>query len=326
MATRWNIRRRSALATALAVALAAAIGMAASAVGAAQVTPPVPAGLPATIEGLARYVPANSCDPTLKPGTTRLGDLLTATYPGTSYQITRTCGTDALPTSEHYDGRALDWLVSARVVAQRAKARALLSWLLRTDTAGHAHANARRLGVMYIIWNNRIWGSYRAAEGWRAYASCASRPSKAFDTTCHRNHVHVSLSWEGAMGRTSYWTGRPAAPDYGPCRVAGLNWAAPYRTLRSTPCVPRPKVVPMPGASALDRTLTTYSGMRVARGSTGPVVRAVQQAVGAPVTGTFGALSLQALRAWQGSHGLAVSGVVDVPTWRALLRANAPAA
>ena len=32
------------------------------------------------------------------------------------------------------------------------------------------HANARRLGIMYMIWNRRIWSSYKASSGWRKYS------------------------------------------------------------------------------------------------------------------------------------------------------------
>lgn len=199
--------------------------------------PAVPAGLPTTLEQLASYVPANSCDPKAKPGTTKLGELLTATYPGTTYGISRTCGTDPLPTSEHYDGRAVDWMTSVRDPQGKANAQALIAWLFAADDAGNQYANARRLGVMYIIWNNRIWGSYRAADGWRAYSNCATATSVADDTRCHRDHVHLSLSWEGAMARTSFWTRSVAAPEYGPCRAADLNWAAPYGSkIRTTPC------------------------------------------------------------------------------------------
>ena len=141
----------------------------------------------------------------------------------------------------------------------------MIGWLLARDADGNAYANARRAGVMYLIWNNRIWGAYRAADGWRPYASCASPPSSRYDTTCHRDHVHVSLSWEGAMARTSMWTGTPAAVDYGPCRDADLNWAAPYTGPRATPCPSYPRVSAPAGASALRRTLTTYSGMHARR-------------------------------------------------------------
>jgi hypothetical protein len=67
---------------------------------------------------------------------------------------------------------------------------------------------ARRLGVMYIGWNNRIWSSYNPV--WRDLKGCTTDPRKAaraYDTTCHRNHVHLSLSWDGAMGLTSFWSG-----------------------------------------------------------------------------------------------------------------------
>ena len=80
------------------------------------------------------------------------------------------------------------------------------------------------------------------------------------------------------------------------------------------------------GASRLLRTLTTYSGMVLRRGATGPVVRAVQEAVGASVDGTYAAATRTAVSAWQARHDLTATGVVDAWTWRALLRANAPVA
>ena len=171
--------------------------------------------------------------------------------PGSHYGIDRTCGTDPLPTSEHYDGRAIDWFRSVRSPAQRADATAVLRWLFAKDAAGHAYANARRLGVMYLIWNNRIWGSYRASDGWRPYSNCATRPAPAYDTTCHRDHIHFSLSWEGAMKRTSFWTHEVAARDYGPCRVSDMNWAAPYRAVRGTSCPSYSRVSAPAGASSL---------------------------------------------------------------------------
>jgi hypothetical protein len=43
----------------------------------------------------------------------------------------------------------------------------VFNWLFRADPRGRRFAMARRVGVMYIIHNRHIWGSYRAAEGWR---------------------------------------------------------------------------------------------------------------------------------------------------------------
>jgi hypothetical protein len=276
--------------------------------------------LPSDIEGLAKYVPADSCDPHAKPGTTALADLLVRTY-GSFYGIDRTCGTDPLPTSEHYDGRAIDFFRSVKVRSQRADITDLVNWLFATDAQGHQYANARRLGVMYLIWDNKIWGSYRASDGWRPYSSCASHPSSAYDTTCHRDHIHISLSWEGAMKRTSFWTDKVAATDYGPCREAGLNWAAPYTAARSTPCPSYSHVSAPAGASALRRTLTTYSGMQLQSGDTGPVVAAVQSTVGTTADGSYGTRTAAAVSAWQSAHGVARTGVVDADTWRTLLTA-----
>ena len=170
--------------------------------------PATPKGVPSGIEALASYVPADSCDVLDKPGSTALGRFLKATYPGSSYGISRSCGTDAMSTTEHYEGRAVDWMSSVRVPQQKANAEAVLRWLLEKDSAGRPYANARRLGVMYVIWDNKIWGAYRPGDGWRPYQSCgtAAKAGPAFDTGCHRDHIHFSLSWEGAMGTTSFWT------------------------------------------------------------------------------------------------------------------------
>ena len=184
----------------------AAVGATAGAAATGPVVPAAPAGLPAGMEALAAYVPAVSCDSTDKPGSTSLGALLEATYPGTTYAVSRPCGSDVMSTTEHYDGRAVDWFTNVRTPEGKARGDALVNWLTATDARGNVAANARRLGVMYIIWNNRIWGAYRPADGWRPYLGCAGTPSPASDTTCHRNHVHLSLSWAGAMGRTSWWT------------------------------------------------------------------------------------------------------------------------
>ncbi|SDT07922.1 Putative peptidoglycan binding domain-containing protein [Friedmanniella luteola] len=303
-----------------ALTLAAGIG-AATPASAATPNPPVPASLPAGIEPLSGYVPATSCDPTAKPGAVALGTLLTTTYPGTRFGSARTCGAD---TSEHYDGRAVDWMNSVRVRKEAAQAKALISWLTATDADGNAHANARRLGVMYIIWNGKIWGAYSAERGWRAYSSCADHPEKGWDSTCHRDHVHLSLTWAGAMKRTSYWTGEVAATDYGPCRAKDLNWALPYAGPRPTPCPRHPRVTPPEGASATLRALTTYSGVRLRPGARGPAVTAVQKALGVSATGSYGTATRSAVKKFQTGQRLTSSGNVNTATWRALLRVNAP--
>ena len=104
---------------------------------------------------------------------------------------------------------------------------------------------------MYIIWNNKIWGAYSADRGWREYSSCADHPGKSYDTSCHRDHMHISLSLAGATGRTSFWSEQVAAEDYGRCRPADLNWAYSYETRRTPPCPRYAVVKPKSGASTL---------------------------------------------------------------------------
>lgn len=285
---------------------------------AATAKPAVPSGLPAAIEPLASYVPANSCNPAARPGTQKLAQLLKTTYPGTWYGISRACGA-GLPTSEHYDGRAVDWMNSVRKPKQAAQAKAVIAWLKAPDARGNAYANARRLGVMYVIWNNKIWGLYNADRGWRPYSSCADHPEKSWDSTCHRDHMHLSLSWAGAMGATSFWSKRVAAPDFGPCRARDLNWAGLRSKVNPTPCPRYPKVTAPAGASANRKTLVRFSGMRLTPGSTGPAVKAVQKALGVKTTGTYATLTKAAVKKLQKSHRLPTSGNMNTATWRALL-------
>jgi hypothetical protein len=314
--------RRLCSAGVLLAAFAATV-LTAPATAVAVGSPSTTRGLPAAIEPLASYVPVTSCDPRAKPGVTALGRKLVASYPGTSYGIDRTCGTT--PSSEHNEGRAIDWMVSVRNPTQRAQAVAVLNWLLMKDPSGNQYSNARRLGVMYIIWNNKMWRAYNPSAGWGEYQNCSKRPSTSLDTTCHRNHIHISFSWEGAMARTSFWTRRVAARDYGPCRPRDLNWAAPYTAANPTRCPSYPRVSAPAGASALLKSLTAYSGQVLRSGSSGGAVKAVQQAVRTTVDGRYSATTVKAVAAWQRAHGLTASGVVRADTWRALLRAYRPA-
>jgi peptidoglycan hydrolase-like protein with peptidoglycan-binding domain len=282
--------------------------------------PGVPGGLPTGIEDLAAYAGQTSCDPATKPGVGKLSKLLVSTYPGTSAWSPRGCGLDGPGArSEHYEGRALDWSVSVRNATSARRASALLGWLLATDAAGHRYANARRLGIMYMIWNNRMWRAYNPTAGWLPYRDCAARSERGYDTTCHRDHLHFSLSWAGAMGRTSFWSRAVARPDYGPCRPADLNWAAPYARSSPVPCRSYPTVRPAAGASELGTMLIVYSGATVGPGSTGPVVSIVQRALAQRVDGRFGTTTAGAVSSFRTAHGLSPGTRVDADTWRALL-------
>jgi len=189
--------------------------------------PPVPAtGLPpAAVPAIAATLPQGAydvsptyegqaqCDPTPKPGTQALADLIKATYgQDQTVWIPRACSIGG--QSEHKEGRALDWMTSARNAQQRANAETFLTWLLGPDQFGVPYGNAMRLGVMYIGWNDRIWRGYDIKRGWTELKGCFATPAPGSDTTCHRNHIHISLTWDGASGRSSFWDGTPMDGPY----------------------------------------------------------------------------------------------------------------
>ena len=287
-------------------------------------TPPVVAVPPVEIEDLAAYVPANSCAPAARPGTTKLGTLLVKTYPGTSFGGERSCPASA--NSEHHEGRAVDWMNSVRNATQKKQAEAVLDWLLAADEQGRPYANARRLGVMYVIWDNHIWSAYRTGDGWREYNGChdKKKQAKSLDAACHRNHIHLSLSWEGAMGRTSYWTGTVAAPDYGRCRPADMSWAYGYKAPNPVPCPRVGRVTAPKGASKTLKTIVTYSGRTMKKGSRYAAVKPVQKAIGAKQTGTYSSATVKKMKSWQRKHDLEATGKLNYATWRALQKALAP--
>jgi hypothetical protein len=163
------------------------------------------------IENYAAYEANTICDPVNTPGAVKLAKLIRRTYGADeSIGIARdACYT----TSEHNDGRALDWMVDATTRAGKRKANTFLDWLLATDDDGNRHAMARRLGVMYIIHDRRIWRAY-GDPGWGPYSG----------TNPHTDHIHISLSYDGSTGRSSFWTGKALA---GPCSTGSLLSPAP---------------------------------------------------------------------------------------------------
>lgn len=187
------------------------------------------------------YQGQTTCSPAPKPGAVALLGLLQQRWGGSSWGVSRGCEVGG--RSEHKEGRALDWHMDAANPADRVRVADALNWLTAND--GEV---AERLGVMYVIWDQKVWASYRRAEGWRPMADRGS------STANHRDHVHVSLTWDGAMQQTSWWTGVPvAAPLAGPCGVAGapdcrpLTAMAAQAILLDSPEEPiRPESLPAP--------------------------------------------------------------------------------
>ncbi|MDQ4085242.1 MAG: peptidoglycan-binding protein [Actinomycetota bacterium] len=250
-----------------------------------------PVAQPAEAEEYSGFLEQVSCNPVLQRGVRRLRNLALDSY-GRGYDggITRSCVSGG--PSEHKEGRAWDWMLDAGNRAHRAAAGDFLAWLTR-----NGGLQARRLGVMYVIYNRKIWSAYSADEGWRAYSGYSP----------HTDHIHLSLSWAGARGRTSFWTGRVARTDYGPCVVFRGQMARLTDRANPRPC---------PSPVAAVRRSRRESARFGAQDSL--AVRRAQQRLGIAATGDFDRTTWAAVKGYQRAHDLPVTGVLDNPTWASL--------
>lgn len=154
------------------------------------------------VESYAPYQPQRTCARQDKPGTVALGRWLVArggVYGGTL----RSCGSGG--QSEHKDGRAFDWMLDAKDADDRAVADAFLVEAFADDELGDTDALARRMGIMYVIWNDRMYAAWEGFEP-KKYLSSGCRTRRTCSVTLrHRDHMHISLSRAGAKGRTSWY-------------------------------------------------------------------------------------------------------------------------
>jgi peptidoglycan hydrolase-like protein with peptidoglycan-binding domain len=134
---------------------------------------------------------------------------------------------------------------------------------------------------------------YRSAEGWR--------PSSG-----HTDHVHISLSWNGARGNVSFWTGRTHALDNGPCAAFAGAFATPTNSPRAAQCAKPVKVV------------AKSSRGRRQFGHTGGTVAKAQRALNVRESKTFDRATWRAVRRYQKAHELPMTGALDHATWASL--------
>ena len=169
--------------------------------------PAVASALP--VEDYASYEPQTNCSPNAKPGALKLSQWLQKQYPGSgSLGISRSCNDGGV--SEHKEGRAFDWAVNVNSARDRAYVNDFFARIFATDAEGNAAALARRMGIMYLIWNDHIYSSYYGFKA-RDYKGCKVL-SICSATLRHRNHVHISLSRAGGAGLTSWYGGTATAP------------------------------------------------------------------------------------------------------------------
>jgi hypothetical protein len=84
--------------------------------------------------------------------------------------------------SAHYDGRALDVFFTPVDEEQKTQGWAVAQWLV---------ANAHRLDIATVIYDDHIWTARRSTSGWRPYTP----PDGPTDdvTLRHLDHVHVDV-------------------------------------------------------------------------------------------------------------------------------------
>ena len=111
----------------------------------------------------------------LKPNAIKTRRAVLAKWP----QITTIYGVRADPIPDHPSGRAIDIMIpNYKSAGGKALGKEISRW---------AQANAKDLGIQYVIWDQRIWNVQRNAEGWRYMAD------RGGDSANHKNHVHITV-------------------------------------------------------------------------------------------------------------------------------------
>jgi len=165
-----------------------------------------PASAQGEIEDYASYDPSSKCHERARPGTSYLAHWIVRRYDGGFGGISRDCRRRA--TSEHQNGRAFDWTLDATKRSDRKRANAFMARIFDTDGRGNTHAWARRMGVMYLIWDDQMYAAWDRFRPERYLSSSCNRRTKCSKTLRHRDHMHISLSAKGARGVTSWYDGR----------------------------------------------------------------------------------------------------------------------
>jgi uncharacterized protein YgiM (DUF1202 family) len=126
----------------------------------------VPRGMPSSWRAVERG---------LKPNAIKVHRATRAKFP----QITTYYTLRAGVFTDHSTGRALDLMIpNYRSASGKAFGYKVAAW---------AKANAKPLGINYVIWNQHIWNVQRDSEGWRYMAD------RGGDSANHKNHVHITV-------------------------------------------------------------------------------------------------------------------------------------
>ncbi|MGE9808885.1 peptidoglycan-binding domain-containing protein [Janibacter sp. G1551] len=314
-----------------------------------EVPAPPTKWLPSALDSAAVYVGQTTCSPDPKPGTAQFAKLMAEHYDEWNYGIARACGSGQ---TEHSEGRALDWMLNVNDAREKAIADSVVAWLVAPDSEGRKGAMARRFGIMYIIWNRKMWRAYDPDRGWADYSGVSP----------HTDHIHFSFSWDGAYAKTSWWTGKalitdgtteaPAPTSYptlkygatgadvklaqevlgvtadgvfGPATLSALKaWQTKQGipvtgVLDSATWTRMVKLGLIEPRGTMDAGLAKYLDVKLRLGSTGEAVVALQRALGITADGKFGPATETAVKKLQTANGNWASGIVTRNVWLLLI-------
>jgi hypothetical protein len=196
---------RTTLTGAVGASLTLALAMPADA---AVPPPPKPTvAMPSAVDVPMNYQGQTLCSQNTKPGVAAWASIVATNYKRPTYGTIRPCASDV---SEHYDGRALDWMLNVNNAEDKAIADAVTTWLTAKDANGNYGAWARRLGIMYIIWNKKTWKSYRDINTWTTYTGSVRTPITF--TSALPGTAPASARRGGPVARRPPSTLRPVRP------------------------------------------------------------------------------------------------------------------
>ncbi len=249
--------------------------------------PPQSDTLPDEVDIDLPYQSQVVCDPVDKPGLEAFGNMVGQHYERPLFTTSRSCINQK---SDHYDGRALDWPLDAGSPTDRRIGDSVVTWLTENDGE-----MAKRFGIQSIIWNAHSWRPN--GNGWQGYVG----------QSAHTDHIHFSFTRDGALMRTSWWTGVPLEQvDFGPCADMTDEELATAQGVRTQACETGVEPGSLPLEDFMTTPYTPYLREDLEQGSQGPAVRALQQGLGTTVDGDFGPLTAQALLDYTNEHPLLV--------------------
>lgn len=185
----------------VALLLVALVGSPADAGRAKRTLDPNPANDPSLVNkrlDRERYDGANGCVNRSPRGTKQLIKWMKRnTKRKTIYGTIRCDG------GVHGTGRALDWMLDARVKREKRLATTVINTWLARDKKGRRNALARRMGIQLIIFNCRFWQT--GNKGMSGYSACSGGRKNADPTQGHIDHIHIELTKPAAKLKTSFW-------------------------------------------------------------------------------------------------------------------------